>query len=196
MNSARTDHESVSPFIPGRRLGTSNGRSRALSFSTPLMKTQALQYYLHDGPTAFRFELAGDLNHEGACRLAQDWRTASSALGDRRLIIDMTFVTGVDEQGQALITHWHREGASFIANSKRSRALAAAILGEALPEPPPDALDATVSNRTWPLFRASFLVRSVTLLLLGAPVFPVDVNAATLKSETSAPGMITCQRRM
>jgi hypothetical protein len=114
------------------------------------MKTQALQYYMRDGPTAFRFELAGDLNHEGASRLAQDWRTASSVLGDRGLIIDVTFLTGVEEQGQALITHWHLEGASFIANSKTSRALAAAILGEALPEPPPNARNATVLNRTWP----------------------------------------------
>src|SRR5260370_34805221 len=85
------------------------------------MKTQALRYYMHDGPTAFRFELAGDLNHEGARRLDQDWRTASSLIGDRRLIVDMTFVTGVDEKGRALITRWHREGARLIANSKASR---------------------------------------------------------------------------
>ena len=41
------------------------------------MKNQALQYFMHDGPSAFRFELAGDLNNEGARRLQQDWRTAS-----------------------------------------------------------------------------------------------------------------------
>src|ERR1700730_7924003 len=107
-----------------------------------LNRTLGLQYYMHDGPTAFRFELGGDLNHEGACRLEQDWRTASSALGDRRLIIDMTFVTGVDEQGQALIPRLRREGAWFIADSKASRALAEATLGEPLPEPP-HAGDAT-----------------------------------------------------
>ena len=97
------------------------------------MKAQALQYYMHDGPIAFRYELAGHLDHEGARRLEQDWRTASSTLGDRRRIIDMTFVTGVDEQGHALITRWHLEGAWFIANSKASRALTEAILGEPLP---------------------------------------------------------------
>jgi hypothetical protein len=103
------------------------------------MRSQGLKYYMHDGPTAFRFELAGDLNGEGARRLEQDWRTAWSTLGDRRLIIDMTFVTGVDEQGSALIARWRRDGASFMARSKASRALAEAILGEALPEPSPRA---------------------------------------------------------
>jgi hypothetical protein len=120
------------------------------------MKAQALRYYMHDGPSAFRFELAGHLNHEGARRLEEDWRTASSTLGDRRRIIDMTFVTGVDEQGHALITRWHREGGWFIANSKVSRALTEAILGGPLPEPQPYAGESIVSDRTWTPFRALF----------------------------------------
>ena len=148
------------------------------------MKTQALQYYMHDGPTTFRFELAGNLNHEGARRLAQDWRTASSALGDRSLIIDMAFVTGVDVEGQALITLLHREGALFVANSKASRALAEAILGEPLPELPPTARGSTVSDRTRLPLRASFLARALTLVLLATMVFPVEATAVTLKSET------------
>ena len=144
------------------------------------MRKHPLQYYMHDGPTALRFELTGDLNDEGARRLEQDWRTAWSTLGDRRLIIDMTFVTGVDEQGSALIARWQRDGASFIARSKASRALAEAILGEDLPESPPNARDATASNSIWPLFRASFLARAVTLVLLATIVFPVEANAATI----------------
>jgi ABC-type transporter Mla MlaB component len=82
------------------------------------MKTQALHYYMHDGPTTFRFELSGKLDREGAGRLDQDWRTASSVLGDRRLIVDLTFVTSVDEEGRALLAGWHREGALLVANSK------------------------------------------------------------------------------
>jgi len=85
------------------------------------MKNMALQYLMHDGPTAFRFELAGNLNDDGARRLDRDWRTASPEIGGRRLIVDMTFVTGADEQGRALINRWHREGARLIASSKASR---------------------------------------------------------------------------
>jgi len=113
------------------------------------MKTQALQYYMHDGPTAFRFELAGNLNQEGARRLEQDWRTASSVIGDRGLIIDMTFVTDVDEPARALISRWHREGAQVIASSKASRALVESILGKPLPKPAANALSAAASDRTW-----------------------------------------------
>src|ERR1700735_5464316 len=88
------------------------------------MINQALQYYMHDGSTSFRFELAGNLNNEGAHKLDQAWRTASSVIGDRRLSIEMTFVTCLDAQGRALVARWHREGAQLVANSIASRALA------------------------------------------------------------------------
>jgi hypothetical protein len=150
---------------------------------TTFVINQALQYYMHDGPTAFRIELAGNLDYEGARRLDQDWRTASSTIGDRRLIVDMTFVTAVDEQGRALLIGWHQEGARLIANSKPSRVLAESILGEPLPA---SVSDAAVSDRTWLPFRASFLVSAVTLLLLATIVFPVEAKAPTLNSETVA----------
>jgi hypothetical protein len=122
------------------------------------MEDQALQYYMHDGPTAVRLELAGNLNDEGVRRLAQDWRIASSVIGDRRLIVDMTFVNGVDEPGRALITRWHRDGAQLIASSKASRALAESILNKPLPEPA-----ATTSEPTWFPFRT--LLALILLLL-------------------------------
>jgi hypothetical protein len=115
-----------------------------------------------------------------ARRLEQDWRTASSTLGDRRRIIDMTFVTGVDEDGNALITRWHREGAWFIASSAASRALVEAILGEALPEALPYPGDPIVSERTWTPFRTSLRLRTATLVLLATMVFPIEANAATI----------------
>jgi anti-anti-sigma regulatory factor len=81
------------------------------------MTNQALQYFMHDGPSAFRFELAGDLDDDGARRLLQDWHVASSAMGDRALIVDMTFVTSVDQEGRSLIARWHAAGAQLVAKS-------------------------------------------------------------------------------
>jgi len=78
-------------------------------------------------------------------------------LGDRRLIVDLTFVTSVDEKGRDLLVGWHREGALPIANSKISRALAESILGEPLPEFPADKC-AAASDRTWAAFRRSVSV--------------------------------------
>ena len=157
------------------------GLFRCIAVFGILMKNQALQYYMHDGPTAFRFELAGNLDYESVPRLDQDWQTASSAIGDRRLIVDMTFVTAIDEKGGALLRRWHQEGAELIANSKLSRVLTESILGEPLPA---SAADARVSDRTWLPFRASFLVRPATLLLLATIAFPVEAKAATLKPAT------------
>jgi hypothetical protein len=33
------------------------------------MKTRALQYHMHDGPSAFRLELSGELDRQGAWHL-------------------------------------------------------------------------------------------------------------------------------
>jgi hypothetical protein len=123
------------------------------------MKYQALQCYVHEGPTALRFELAGELDEEGARRLDQDWGAASSWIGRRRRIIDMTFVTKVDAQGRALISRWRREGARLIANSEASRVLAESILGEPLSEPSADAGATTAPDHTWLPFRPAFLMR-------------------------------------
>ena len=125
------------------------------------MEDQALQFFMHDGPTAFRLELAGNLNCEGVRRLAQDWRTASSAIGDRRVIVDMTFVTSVDDAGRALIARWNRDGAQLIANSEASRGLAESILNESLSEHA-----AIAAEPTWFPFRTSFLGLALILLLL------------------------------
>ena len=93
----------------------------------------------------------------------------------------MTLVTGVDEQGHALITRWHLEGAWFIANSKASRTLTEAILGEPL-QLLPYAGDPIVSDRTCTPFGALFRVPA--LVLLTTMALPIEANAGTSKSKT------------
>jgi hypothetical protein len=88
-----------------------------------------LHYYMHDGPAAFRFELAGDLAAGDAARLEQEWRTASSTMGDRTLIVDLSFVTAIDEAAQSLFRRWHAAGAQFAAISPHSRKLVETITG-------------------------------------------------------------------
>jgi hypothetical protein len=88
-----------------------------------------LHYYMHDGPAAFRFELAGDLAPGDAARLEQEWRTASSTIGDRTLIVDLSFVTAIDEAARSLFRRWHAAGAQFAAISPQSRELVETITG-------------------------------------------------------------------
>ena len=96
------------------------------------MRNQMLQYYMHDGPSAFRFELAGKLDDEAARELSQAWRTASAVIGDRSLVIDMTFVTGAEGEGRSLLARWFAQGAHLIARTRASRELAEGIIGEPL----------------------------------------------------------------
>jgi hypothetical protein len=146
------------------------------------MKNHALQYFMHDGPAAFRFELAGDLDSEGAHRVEQDWRTASSVIGDRALIIDLTFLTGAEEEGRALLAHWYRDGAQLIARSKPSRDLVESIIGEPLIEPV--QAGGRGADWTWRTsFAASKLSRSVLFATL---LVPLQLHAAHLKAETVA----------
>jgi hypothetical protein len=99
-----------------------------------------MRYYMHDGPSAFRFELSGDLDAEDAARLAQDWHTASSVVGDVTLIIDVSFVTSIGEAARDLFRRWHAAGAQFAASTKRSRDLVESIterpFTRELPYPP------------------------------------------------------------
>jgi len=149
------------------------------------MKSQTLHYYMHDGPSAFRFELAGDLGSQGARELEQAWRTASAVIGDRALIIDMTFVTSAEKEGRSLLARWHAQGAHLIARTKTSRELAEAIIGE--PLSPFDSDRHRRAERTWLPFHASFgALKLGVMLLLAALLFPVEVHAAHLKAETVA----------
>jgi hypothetical protein len=85
------------------------------------------RYYMHEGPAAFRFELAGDLDATDAASLALDLQTASSYTADRALIVDVTFVTEIDEVVRSLFGRWYAGGAKFVAGTKRSRELVESI---------------------------------------------------------------------
>jgi hypothetical protein len=85
------------------------------------------RYYMYEGPTAFRFELAGDLDASDAASLARDWHTAYCRIGHRALIIDVTFVTEIDEVVRSLFSRWHSGGAEFAAGTRSSRELVESI---------------------------------------------------------------------
>ncbi len=119
-----------------------------------------MRYYMHDGPAAFRFELAGALDSDDALRLEQDWRTASSVIGNRILLIDMSFVTGIDDAVRRLFRRWYDEGAQFAANSARSRELVELITGRPFLNGPPQA----PTYRPWHSLRAILLVLLIFIL--------------------------------
>ena len=134
-------------------------------------RNAGLRYYLHDGSTAIRFKLAGDLSEHGARELEQAWRTASSTFGARELIVDLSLVTGVDEAGRNLLLMWHQEGATLVADSAAARALLLAIPGISIPPVADDG-----NTRGWPsMFRAGFRLLGIAALLV-----PLSATAGDL----------------
>jgi hypothetical protein len=93
------------------------------------MKAPAFSYYMHEGPAAFSIEVAGALAAEGAKKLEQDWLSASEAIGDKELFVDLSFVTEIDCVGRQLLLRWRGNGATIVANTPESRALAESIIG-------------------------------------------------------------------
>ena len=76
-----------------------------------------LVYHIHDGSDTFRFQLSGDLAGVGVREVEQTWRTASSVIGDRGLVVDVSSVTSVDPSGRELLSRWQESGARIIVTS-------------------------------------------------------------------------------
>ena len=142
------------------------------------MKQPTLDYYIHDGPTAFRLQLTGVMHGEGVVQLEQVWKTASSLFGGRCPIIDITFVTSVDDRGRALLVEWHRAGAHVVAQSKASRVLVESIFGAPASESEPILRQPSA-------FRLCLLRWAASLpFLIAAFLLVLPANAANLKPET------------
>jgi len=131
------------------------------------METPAFSYYMHDGPTAFSIELAGTLAAEGAKKLEQDWRRASAVFGKKELIVDLSFVTAIDSEGGQLLLRWFRNGATVVANTPESRALAESTIGRPLP---PIAHIAYTWTPYWSssIFRDALRIVGLLILLIPA----------------------------
>ncbi len=145
-----------------------------------------MRYYMHDGPSAFRFELAGDLDANDAGRLERDWRTASSTADSRTLIIDMSFVTGIDETARGLFRRWHAEGAEFAAGSERSRELVESITERPFTRELPYAptFQPRFSLKSFSLKSVPRTIPVIPLLALLILLTPARAWAAELSPET------------
>jgi len=110
------------------------------------MKVPAFSYYMHEGPAAFSIEVAGALAAEGAKQLERDWLSASEAIGNKELVVDLSFVTEIDPVGRQLLLRWRGNGATVVANTSASRALAEAVIGAAVR---PSARNVFTSEPYW-----------------------------------------------
>jgi hypothetical protein len=117
------------------------------------------RYYVHHSGSAFSFELAGRLSDESVRELQHAWRTASSVIRNRSLIVDLSYVTGIDVAGQRLVREWHDRGAQLVAKSPEARVLVQSITGQSV-----DELSATARHSTWLPFRTATLLTAKSTL--------------------------------
>ena len=129
---------------------------------------------MHDGPTAFSIELAGALAGEGAKKLEHDWLSASKAIGNKELVVDLSFVTEIDAVGRQLLLRWRWNGATVVANTPKSRALAESIIG--LPLRP----SARIAYTSKPYWSESFFREVLPLVGLLVMLIPASVSAQPL----------------
>lgn len=100
-------------------------------------------YHMHDGCSARRLDLSGFLSAELATEIEACWRTASSTLGCRALVIDVSRMTDAGESGHRLLRQWYQLGAQFVASSSNADTLIESITGH-----PPHRVSAFPSGRS------------------------------------------------
>ncbi len=131
------------------------------------------RYYMHDGPDAISFELAGHLSDRAARELEQARRTASSTARGRSLIIDLSYVTGVDTEGRAMLRGWYVDGAQLVAKLPIAKTILASITRQS-----PAQIAETARSQTWRPVFVAFFIALVSLLA------PARTLAADLSPET------------
>jgi anti-anti-sigma regulatory factor len=85
------------------------------------LERESLRYYLHDSSDALRFQLIGSLTMESAEDLELTWNTASTLIGDRPVLIDVSGVTAIDWSGQEVLHSWNARGARLVVATREAQ---------------------------------------------------------------------------
>ena len=151
------------------------------------MRTPSFSYYMHDGPTAFSIELAGRLAANDAKKLEQEWLSASTVIGKKVLVVDLSFVTEIDPVGRQLILRWHRNGATIVANTPESRTLVKSTIGRVLR---PSARIAYTPAPYWSASLFRYVLPIVGLLVLLIPARASAQRLAVVQTSVIVPATI------
>jgi hypothetical protein len=133
-------------------------------------------FYIHDRAESFRFDIAGNLSGNIVRQLERSWCAASSAIGNRPLVISLGNVTGIDASGRELLCKWREAGAQLVTGSPLARTLLGSTMGQRI------VCDAGVAKR----FGLSACFASALYLIpLLALFFPANVLAVDLEPQTA-----------
>jgi len=89
-------------------------------------RSAGMQLYQHDSAFTFRFVLRGALEQPWTAELEQAWITAASILQGKELVVDVTGLTGMDQDGLKLLSTMRNRGARLITGSTRDATITGA----------------------------------------------------------------------
>ncbi len=75
-----------------------------------------MKIYLHDNSSGFRLCLFGDLNQPAAAELERCWRAALTIVDGRKVVVDGTGLTSVQEDGLRLLARMTFSGVRVTAD--------------------------------------------------------------------------------
>jgi hypothetical protein len=78
------------------------------------VSTTKFKFYLHDSVEACRLQLLGPLSFRELSELIGCWNTARTTLKARKLILDISAVTSIDDPGRKWVAAMVAEGALLI----------------------------------------------------------------------------------
>lgn len=134
-------------------------------------------YYMHDGPSAFCIELAGELCGRPVQELDEVPRVALSHVDGRSLIVDLSSVTEAEDDARAALRNLYDQGAQLVATRSPASGIVEAITGQVRPG------SAKASRGwTWRPIRLGWISAMILAVLLP----PSQSYAADLRPETVA----------
>ena len=86
--------------------------------------------YIHDEADRLRLRVTGDLDDFATEELASCWKTASSVVGQRPLVVDLTGLYTAQASGRNLLETLHRQGVQFLTASEFQAELVAGVTGK------------------------------------------------------------------
>jgi hypothetical protein len=87
-----------------------------------------LRITLHNDDTRYRLELAGKLAGPWVAETENVWRSVSCSC--KKIELDMTEVTGIDDAGRELLIAMHEAGARFVVQGVAMTALIEEVTGK------------------------------------------------------------------
>jgi hypothetical protein len=133
-------------------------------------------FYIHDGAGSFPIEIEGNLVGNAAGQVDQAWRTASSTIGNRALVVSIGTLRAIDPFGCMLLQRLHEAGARFVAKAPLTGTLIRSIVGQ-----PVGAAMGVARSGSWARVPASML----PMISIVALCFPAVLEAANLEPATS-----------